>query len=837
MPVPYKDLAESKMLAETLNEIDNTLYSAQDYGSIMDKMLRLSTDAIGAESGVIFSREGDRWLVCYEYKLPVSLAGQSFSNTEVIHTAITAETKRSLIVQNASNSPDVDRKFVEMLGIRSLLDFPLIVKGEVIGDLTFHYHSSPIQFNERQVEFVRKLQISISLALENIRLIDTFKQNEAKLKEAERLGRFGYFHYTVHARKTIWSEGVFNIFGRDPALGEPTVEEFLELYSVDPGPEKMRELLGNKESCEFDAKIKRGDLNYCFHFSIHSVKDEKGDVETYFGTIQDITERKRDEEALQASESRFHAIFNLAAVGIAQVSLAGQWLMMNQKLSAILGYSFDELKNMTLLQISYPEDIEPHLAHIRRLLAGEVSAYTMEKRYICKDGSIVWVNLDVTLVRDKDEVPEYFIAVVEDINERKRAEEALRESEERFRLLADTAPVMIWESGPDASCTFFNKPWLEFTGRSLEQEIGDGWKQGVHPDDRERCCKTYMSAFRDRLSFSMEYRLREGNGEYAWVADTGVPRLAPNGILLGYIGTCFDITERKRAKETLQEGKDLLERRVAERTAELDETIEAFKDEIDERISMAQVLRDETTERVKAQEELRETELLLFNQGRLAAMGEMVGNIAHQWRQPLNILGLYSQDILMTYKKGKFNTEYLEAMVKKMLETIQHMSKTIDDFRNFFRPDKEWVEFRVLEVVEKTISLLGNCFKAQQIGITVIPVGDPVVGGCPNQFCQVLFNIMNNARDAFITKRVSSPMITIDIGMEEGRCVVTITDNAGGIPEDIIPKIFDPYFTTKGPDKGTGVGLYMSKMIIEKNMGGILSARNVGGGAQFRIVV
>jgi signal transduction histidine kinase/ActR/RegA family two-component response regulator len=181
----HKELEESKRLNEALNEIDTVLYSMQDYDAIMKKMLQLATDVIGAETAVIFSKEGDRWRTRYVYKLPESLVGQSFSNTEVMHTAITAETKRSIVIQDVSNNQDIDQKFVEMLGIRSLLDFPLIVKGEVIGDLTFHYHSSAVPFNESQVEFARKLQISISLALETGRLFSVAEDAVAGRKQAE----------------------------------------------------------------------------------------------------------------------------------------------------------------------------------------------------------------------------------------------------------------------------------------------------------------------------------------------------------------------------------------------------------------------------------------------------------------------------------------------------------------------------------------------------------------------------------------------------------------------------------------------------------------------------
>ena len=180
----YQELEESKRLGDTLNEIDIVLFSANNYGVIINRMLQLATDVIGAETAVIFSKEDDRWAVRYVYKLSESLIGQDFSNTEVMHTAITAETKRSIVVQDVLNSPEIDQKFVEMLGIRSLLDFPLIMNGEVIGDLTFHYHSSAVPFNERQIEFAHKLQISISLALENSRLHGATETAIAASKQA-----------------------------------------------------------------------------------------------------------------------------------------------------------------------------------------------------------------------------------------------------------------------------------------------------------------------------------------------------------------------------------------------------------------------------------------------------------------------------------------------------------------------------------------------------------------------------------------------------------------------------------------------------------------------------
>ena len=159
----------------------------------------------------------------------------------------------------------------------------------------------------------------------------------------------------------------------------------------------------------------------------------------------------------------------------------------------------------------------------------------------------------------------------------------LMESEERFRVMADTAPVLIWMSGPDKACTYFNRGWLDFTGRTLEQEVGYGWAQGVHSEDLDRCIKTYEQAFEARLPFRMEYRLARHDGEHRWVLDTGAPRSDLDGTFAGYIGSCIDITERKRAEYALQQARDALEERVAERTANLVQANAQLQGEIAER--------------------------------------------------------------------------------------------------------------------------------------------------------------------------------------------------------------------------------------------------------------
>lgn len=232
-----------------------------------------------------------------------------------------------------------------------------------------------------------------------------------------------------------------------------------------------------------------------------------------------------------------------------------------------------------------------------------------------------------------------------------------------------------------------------------------------------------------------------------------------------------------------------------------------------------------------------ESEKLMMHQSKLAMMGEMIGAIAHQWRQPLNSLGIMIQDLLIAKKYGELDDEYLEKFKKDSMQTVQRMSKTIDDFRDFFKPGKEKKEFCIEDSIEKSYEILASQFKNKSIEVVFDTSGQKhFFVGYANEFEQVILNILANSKDAILAgENNGNGLIVIDVRHNDKTLLIEISDNGGGIDENLLDRIFEPYFTTKEQGKGTGVGLYMSREIVERHLGGRLSAYNKNGGAVFLI--
>lgn len=225
---------------------------------------------------------------------------------------------------------------------------------------------------------------------------------------------------------------------------------------------------------------------------------------------------------------------------------------------------------------------------------------------------------------------------------------------------------------------------------------------------------------------------------------------------------------------------------------------------------------------------------LLIQHSRLAAMGELIDSIGHQWRQPLNGLSLIIQDVREALQFGEINDQYIDTFTKEGMIQIKHMSRTIDDFRKFYQPNKEKCTFSLSDSIEAALSIYSFNLKKHDIHVEFEYREQHMVFGFPNEYSQVVLNILTNARDAFVVNEIKNRRLDINIHTDGSFLVVLFTDNAGGIEPDSLSKVFEPYFTTKS--NGTGIGLYMTKIIIEK-MNGSVKVENTHGGARFILSV
>ena len=242
----------------------------------------------------------------------------------------------------------------------------------------------------------------------------------------------------------------------------------------------------------------------------------------------------------------------------------------------------------------------------------------------------------------------------------------------------------------------------------------------------------------------------------------------------------------------------------------------------------------------KIQEEVRknrEKDKLLFQQNKMAALGEMLGNISHQWRQPLmEISSLFLPIEAKLHMDISLEKEELLESINKLNEITKYMSNTIDDFRDFFTTDKEKIEFKLLEQINSTINIISGGLKTYNIKLDIIIQKNPTLIGYKNEYSQVLINIINNAKDILIQRKIENPYIKISIYERKENIITTIEDNGGGIKVEPIEKIFEPFFTYQKIN-GSGLGLFMSKLIIQNNMNGKLEASNSENGAFFKITI
>jgi len=372
--------------------------------------------------------------------------------------------------------------------------------------------------------------------------------------------------------------------------------------------------------------------------------------------------------------------------------------------------------------------------------------------------------------------------------------------------------------------SFVNDEFCKISGYSKEELLGKNHNIVRHPDVPASVFKVLWETIKAKQTYKATVKNRAKDGSTFYVNTTVIPILDENGDIEEFIAIRYDVTKEVFYKQSLeQKEKELhelnenLEKRVQEKTKALKELNETLELRVQEEIAKNE-----------------EKQKVMFWQSRLASLGEMLANIAHQWRQPLTELSL----TLFSLKKAAIQQNVLEVetLYSESKGIIQNMSTTIDDFTNFFKPTKEKHYFKIADSINEALSILEKIITKEMMSIHST-YEDVEVLGISNELTQVIINLIQNSKDAFLQSGILLKEINIRVKKEEGFALIEFEDNAGGVQQKEIYKIFEPYFTTKHSSCGTGLGLFMSKIICEQGLNGSINVKSKKGFTTFSIKI
>jgi PAS domain S-box-containing protein len=394
------------------------------------------------------------------------------------------------------------------------------------------------------------------------KLNDALRESEERLRMATEATELGTWEFYPLTKRLIWSDECKKIYGVPPDF-EPGVESVYE--HVHP---EEREYV-QRETDRILNLDKEGNLNIIYRIIRENDKqlrwlkvqgkaffNDQQQPERYIGTMLDITDDKLAEQLLKENEERLRMAIDSTRLGTWEYHPLTQEISCSDECRKIFGVAEDiKPDNDFVFEHTHPDDREFVKQEIKKAIDPDgAGSCEIEYRILrASDHETRWVKVQGKAFFNNQRQPERFIGTMLDITEDRRQQEELRESVELFQTMADNVPAMIWMSGTDKFDDYFNKTWLEFTGRTLEQECDEGWLEGLHPSDIQTCIDTYNASFKDQKGFYLEYRLRRYDGQYRWIADKSVPRYSAEGEFLGFISACIDIDDQKRFREKIQD--------------------------------------------------------------------------------------------------------------------------------------------------------------------------------------------------------------------------------------------------------------------------------------------
>jgi PAS domain S-box-containing protein len=537
--------------------------------------------------------------------------------------------------------------------------------------------------------------------------------------------------------------------------------------------------------------------------------------------IEDITDLKRAEEELKASETRYRRLFETAQDGILILDAdTGRISDVNPFLTDMLGHTHKEFLGKKLWEIGAFRDIEASKEAFEKLQQkGYVRYEDLPLR--TKEGAEIAVEFVSNVYRVNHQ--KVIQCNIRNITERKLAEEELRRSEKLFHTIAKVSPVGIFRTDKDGHCVYANERWCEIAGLSPEEASGEGWAKALHPEDREGVFNEWYEAARKDLPFRSEYRFQRRDGITTWVLGSAIAEKDSNGEKIGYVGTVTDITAGKQMEQALRQAHDELELRVQERTAELQKAYETLKLETDQRQS--------------AERQLRQAQ-------KMEALGTLAGGIAHDFNNILaGVIG-NAEMALDDIPEGHPAHHLLRQALKAGLRGRELVQEILAFSR---RKEEEQRPVRVGPIIYEALNLARASFPSTIKIRHRISTRSDIVVADPVQIHQLAMNLLANAAHAMARR---GGLLEIDLSpcrfykgsgvphpdLQEGFYLrLTVSDTGHGMEKDVMERIFDPFFTTKGPGEGTGLGLSIVHNIVKNHKGAIIVHSVVHKGTTFEV--
>ncbi len=647
-------------------------------------------------------------------------------------------------------------------------------------------------------------------------LIAASNQMQERLAFAQSLAKIGSFSYDAVSGEMLWSDQVYRILSYDKTQETPELSKLLSCC-VGDGRRLLQEQFSKREG-EGEYRLENG--NAPVHFAVirsASTFDENGRLLRVRGTLQDVTQLKENElelkrlnQELRSSETQYRTLFESLPIGVVMHDSSGAIIASNPAASKILKLPRDAIEQRQSIDPQWKtvrEDgsVFPSSEHpvMRALRYGEkVRNVVMGLQHLEEE---IWISINAEPLFGADGTMTHVIVSFAEITEQVTTSRRLDLLSKVFTHAQEG--IIILDSG--MQIIELNDAYLQMCECQSDALLFTSFREGFLKETGSDTYQQIENSLKSTGRWNGEIRRHRSGGtlQIQLLSIVAVEDII--GRVHNYLAVFSDITDRKKSEEAMIEAK-----------ARVDELNRTLHHEVEEAVS-----------------ELRRKDELMIAQSRLAAMGEMIGMIAHQWRQPLTVIGITVSNVTTYMDLGISDDEKVRSAMQSIENQIKHLSGTIDDFRNFFKPEKKRAPVSLGTLLKRTLEIIATSLENSNIRIELDIENDTEMLLFEREMMQVLLNIFNNAKDAFTESATTAPHLLVRLRHDAQNAVIAICDNAGGIEETVMKRIFEPYFTTKGEKNGTGLGLYMSKTIVEKHMQGRLNASNVDGGACFEIIL